>query len=200
MLMNITSILLAGVGGQGIVLASRILAKCAFSAGFMVKESEFHGMAQRGGSVISHVRFGEEVYSPLIPGGKADFMVALEELEGLRYSYFLKPSAQVILNSRQVMPSVIIPENSRYPENIRLKLESRGFRVEAVNALETAEELGNLKVENIILVGALSLYLPFTMEDWQKTIEESVPAKTIEINIKAFKTGREKRKIPDNPE
>jgi len=192
---NITSVLLAGVGGQGIVLASKILAKCAFTAGFMVKESELHGMAQRGGSVISHVRFGEEVYSPLIPGGKADFMVALEELEGLRYTYFLKPSAQVILNSKQVMPSVIIPENSLYPENIGQKLESLGFRVDAVNALETARELGNLKVENIILVGALSRYLPFTMEDWQKTIEESVPAKTIEINIKAFRTGRERKKV-----
>ena len=189
--MNITSILLAGVGGQGIVLASKILAKCAFSAGFMVKESELHGMAQRGGSVISHVRFGEEVYSPLIPGGKADFLVALEELEGLRYTYFLKPSAQVILNSKQVAPSIIIPENSRYPENIKEKLESSGFRVDAVKALEKAKELGNLKVENIILIGALSRYLPFTVEDWQRTIEESVPVKTIEINMKAFITGRE---------
>ena len=188
--MNITSILLAGVGGQGIVLASKILAKCAFTAGFMVKESELHGMAQRGGSVISHVRFGEEVYSPLIPRGKADFMVALEELEGLRYTYFLKSSAQVILNSKQVAPSIITPENSRYPENIKQKMEARGFRVDTVKALEIAKELGNLKVENIILVGALSRYLPFTMADWQKTIEESVPAKTIEINIKAFETGR----------
>lgn len=192
--MNITSVLLAGVGGQGIILASKILAQCAFTAGLMVKESELHGMAQRGGSVISHVRFGEEVYSPLIPSGKADFMVALEELESLRYTYFLKPSAQVILNSKQVMPSVIIPENSRYPENIRQKLESLGFRVDEVNALETARELGNLKVENIILVGALSRYLPFTMEDWQKTIEKSVPAKTIEINLAAFRTGRERGK------
>ena len=189
--MNITSILLAGVGGQGIVLASKILAKCAFTAGYMVKESELHGMAQRGGSVISHVRFGEEVYSPLIPGGKADFLVALEELEGLRYTYFLKSSAQVILNSKQVAPSIIIPENSRYPENIKEKLESLGFRVDAVKALEEAKELGNLKVENIILIGALSRYLPFTVEDWQRTIEESVPVKTIEINMKAFITGRE---------
>jgi len=187
---NITSILLAGVGGQGIVLASKILAKCAFTAGFMVKESELHGMAQRGGSVISHVRFGEEVYSPLIPRGKADFMVALEELEGLRYTYFLKSSAQVILNSKQVAPSIIIPENSSYPENVKEKLESCGFRVDAIKALEIAKELGNLKVENIILVGALSRYLPFTMADWQKTIEESVPVKTIEINMKAFETGR----------
>jgi indolepyruvate ferredoxin oxidoreductase beta subunit len=188
---NITSILLAGVGGQGIVLASKILAKCAFTAGFMVKESELHGMAQRGGSVISHVRFGEEVYSPLIPRGTADFMVALEELEGLRYTYFLKPSAQVILNGKQVVPSIIIPENSRYPEDIKQRLEAQGFRVDAVKAIEIARELGNLKVENIILVGALSRYLPFAMEVWQKAIEESVPAKTIEINMKAFKTGRE---------
>lgn len=118
-------------------------------------------------------------------------MVALEELEGLRYTYFLKPSAQVILNSKQVAPSIIIPENSRYPENIKEKLESSGFRVDAVKALEKAKELGNLKVENIILIGALSRYLPFTVEDWQRTIEESVPVKTIEINMKAFITGRE---------
>jgi indolepyruvate ferredoxin oxidoreductase beta subunit len=188
---NITSILLAGVGGQGIILASKILSKCAFTAGFMVKESQLHGMAQRGGSVISHVRFGEEVYSPLIPEGKADFMVALEELEGLRYTYFLKSSAQVILNSNRVPPSIIIPENSRYPENIKEKLEYHGFQVDAIKAPAIAKELGNLKVENIILLGALSRYLPFTMEPWQKTIEESVPAKTIEINMKAFSTGRE---------
>lgn len=189
--MNITSILLAGVGGQGIVLASKILAKCAFTAGFEVKESELHGMAQRGGSVISHVRFGEEVYSPLIPRGKADFLVALEELEGLRYTYYLKPSARVILNNKQVVPAIITPENSAYPENVRQKLESLGFGVDEIKALEIAKELGNLKVENIIVVGALSRFLPFSMEDWQKTIEESVPAKTIEINLKAFKTGRE---------
>jgi indolepyruvate ferredoxin oxidoreductase beta subunit len=192
--MDVTSILLAGVGGQGIVLASKILAKCAFTAGFMVKESELHGMAQRGGSVISHVRFGENVYSPLIPIGKADFMVALEELEGLRYTYFLKPSAQVILNTKQVVPSIMVPVNSKYPENVKQKLEDQGFRVDAISALDIARELGNLKVENIILVGALSSYLPFTLEHWEKTIEESVPSKTVELNIRAFKTGRELKK------
>ena len=189
--MDVTSILLVGVGGQGIVLASKILAHCAFTAGFMVKESELHGMAQRGGSVISHVRFGKDVYSPLIPTGQADFMVALEELEGLRYTYFLRPSAQIILNAKQVVPSIIIPGDARYPEKVRQRMEDQGFRVNAIKALDIARELGNLKVENIILVGALSSYLPFALADWEKTIEESVPSKTAEINIKAFKTGRE---------
>lgn len=189
--MGITNVLFAGVGGQGIILASKILAKCAFVSGYMVKESELHGMAQRGGSVTSHVRFGEEVYSPLIHRGKADFLVAMEELEGLRYTYYLKPNGRVILNQRRIMPSSINPDSVPYPEDVKPQLEAMGFHVDEVNALEIAKNLGNPKGENIILIGMLSRYLPFPLSSWEMVIKESVPLKTIEINLTAFEKGRE---------
>jgi len=189
--MGITNVLFSGVGGQGIILASRILAKCAFISGYMVKESELHGMAQRGGSVTSHVRFGEEVYSPLIHKGKADFLVALEELEGLRYAYYLKPKGKVILNQKKIMPSFINPAVAPYPEDVKAQLEAMDFHVDYVNALEIATDLGNPKVENIIVMGILSRYLPFTLPAWETVIKESVPVKTIEINLAAFSKGRE---------
>jgi indolepyruvate ferredoxin oxidoreductase, beta subunit len=189
--MKIINVLFSGVGGQGIILASKILAKCAFISGHMVKESELHGMAQRGGSVTSHVRFGEEVYSPLIPRGKADFLIALEELEGLRYAYFLRPNGYVILNQKRIMPSVMNPLHAPYPEDVKIQLETMGFHVDSVNAFEIAANLGNAKMENIILMGMLSQYLPFTISTWEKVIKESVPLKTIEINLVAFQKGRE---------
>jgi indolepyruvate ferredoxin oxidoreductase beta subunit len=188
--MGITNVLFAGVGGQGIILASKILTKCAFVSGYMVKESELHGMAQRGGSVTSHVRFGEEVYSPLIHRGKADFLVALEQLEGLRYSYFLKPDGTVILNQKKVIPSYINPP-ATYPEDAKSELESMGYHVHTVNAFEIANELGNVKLENIIVMGVLSPHLPFTLSVWEQVIQESVPPKTIDINLTAFRKGRD---------
>lgn len=189
--MDITSVLFSGVGGQGIVLASTILAKCAFQQGLMVKESELHGMAQRGGSVISHVRFGDEVYSPLIPRGKADFLVALEELEGLRYFYYLKPGGTVILNRKKVVPPTADPLKNPYPEEVGKRLLAEGFRVNEIDALEIARGLDNPKVENVIVVGALSSYLEFPLEAWENAVRESVPQKTVEINIEAFMKGRE---------
>jgi indolepyruvate ferredoxin oxidoreductase, beta subunit len=189
--MSITNVLFSGVGGQGIILASKILTKCAFVSGYMVKESELHGMAQRGGSVTSHVRFGEEVYSPLIHRGKADFMVALEELEGLRYAYYLKPDGKVILNRKKIVPSSVNPAVAPYPEDVKSQLESMGFHVDSVNALEIATTLGNPKVENIIVMGVLSRYMPFPLAIWETVIKESVPPKTIEINLTAFNKGRD---------
>jgi indolepyruvate ferredoxin oxidoreductase, beta subunit len=189
--MGIINVLFAGIGGQGIILASKILAQCAFVSGYMVKESELHGMAQRGGSVTSHVRFGEEVYSPLIPRGKADFLVALEELEGLRYAYYLKPNGKVILNQKRVIPSSINPSSAPYPEDAKSQLEAMDFHVDSVNAFEIANTLGNPKMENIIVMGILSRYLPFIIAVWETVIKESVPAKTIEINLTAFRMGRE---------
>jgi indolepyruvate ferredoxin oxidoreductase beta subunit len=189
--MEITNVLFAGVGGQGIILASKILAKCAFDSGYMVKESELHGMAQRGGSVTSHVRFGEEVYSPLIHRGKADFLVALEELEGLRYAFYLKPDGKVILNQKRVVPSSINPAVAPYPKDVKSQLEAMGFHVDSVNAFEIANNLGNPKLDNIIVMGILSRYLPFTISTWETVIKKSVPVKTIEINLVAFGKGRE---------
>jgi indolepyruvate ferredoxin oxidoreductase beta subunit len=188
--MGITNVLFSGVGGQGIILASKILTKCAFVSGYMVKESELHGMAQRGGSVTSHVRFGEEVYSPLIHRGKADFLVALEELEGLRYAYYLKPDGMVILNQKRIIPSSINPALAPYPEDVKTRLEAMGFHVDSVNALEIADNLGNPKVENIIVMGILSRYMPFPLSVWETVIKKSVPGKTIEINLAAFEKGR----------
>jgi indolepyruvate ferredoxin oxidoreductase beta subunit len=189
--MGITNVLFSGVGGQGIILATKILTKCAFISGYMVKESELHGMAQRGGSVTSHVRFGEEVYSPLIHKGRADFLVALEELEGLRYAYYLKPDGKVILNQKRIIPSSVNPAVAPYPEDAKARLEAMGFHVDSVNALEIANNLGNPKVENIIVMGVLSRHMPFPLSVWETVIKESVPAKTIEINLAAFGKGRE---------
>jgi indolepyruvate ferredoxin oxidoreductase, beta subunit len=189
--MQTISILFAGVGGQGIILASRIVARCAFSAGYSVKESELHGMSQRGGSVISHVRFGDEVHSPLIPRGKAELLVALEELEGIRYAYFLRPGGTVILNEKKVMPVTVNPDTNPYPAGIKERLAGMGLQVDAVDALDVSKELGNPKVENIIVLGLLSGHLPLPLPSWEKTINESAPPGTLEINLKAFRRGRE---------
>ena len=189
--MDITSVLFAGVGGQGIILASSILAKCAFNNGLMVKQSELHGMAQRGGSVISHVRFGKDVYSPLIPRGKADFLVALEELEGLRYNFYLKPGGVMILNKKRVVPPSADSLKSPYPEDVQKRLEDAGFWVREIDALEIANVLGNAKVENVIIVGALSSYLEFPLDSWENAVREAVPRKTVELNIEAFNKGRQ---------
>ena len=189
--MEIVNVLFSGVGGQGIILASKILAQCAFDSGYMVKESELHGMAQRGGSVTSHVRFGEKVYSPLIPQGTADYLIALEELEGLRYAYFLKQFGYVILNQKKVMPSALNPDIAPYPQDVKSELEAMEFHVDAVHAFDIANELGNTKMENIIVMGMLSRYLSFTISKWEQVIKESVPPKTIDVNLTAFHKGRE---------
>ena len=189
--MAITSVLLSGVGGQGIILASKVVGRCAFAAGCDVKESELHGMAQRGGSVISHVRFGDVVHSPLIPQGQADFYVALEELEGLRYLSFLKPGALVVLNRKQIVPATVHPETNPYPDDVMAKLEAGGFQVVGIDAAEIARRVGNMKVENIILVGALSRFLGFPVETWETVIRELVPEKFVALNLQAFHAGRE---------
>lgn len=189
--MQTISVLFAGVGGQGIVLASKILAKVAFNSGLMVKESELHGMAQRGGSVVSHVRFGDKVHSPLIPLGKADILVSLEELEGLRYISFLKKDGCVIFNKNVSIPSTVRPDTGlKYPEDAEDRLKAMGYRLIPIDAKEIAKSAGNPKAENIAVLGLLSNYLSLSEEVWKKTIAESVPPKTVEVNIKAFEGGR----------
>lgn len=184
-----TNIIFSGVGGQGIILASKIVAQCAFISGFMVKMNELHGMAQRGGSVISHIRFGENVYSPLVPEGKCDFLVALEELEGLRYLSYLAGNATVILNKRQVIPSLTTKEKIEYPKNIKNLIQECGYNTIEIDAPAMAKEIGNQKVENTVLLGLLSKFLPFTADSWKETIKTSVPEKTIDMNILAFIKG-----------
>lgn len=186
---EVTNVLFAGVGGQGVILASAILSHAAFKNGYDVKDSELHGMAQRGGSVISHVRFGVVVYSPLIPKGKADYFVATEELEGLRYVGFVKKGGKVILNKRRTIP-VTVSERTPYPENVKQQMEALNLEVLEIDAPEIAKNLGSSKVENVILVGALSSFLPISLEHWYEAIRELVPKKTIDINIEAFEEGR----------
>lgn len=186
---EVINVLFAGVGGQGVILASAILSQAAFKNGYDVKDSELHGMAQRGGSVISHVRFGVVVYSPLIPKGKADYFVATEELEGLRYVGFVKKGGKVILNKRRTIP-VTVSERTPYPENVKQQMEALNLEVLEIDAPEIAKNLGSSKVENVILVGALSSFLPLSLEHWYEAIRELVPKKTIDINIEAFEEGR----------
>jgi len=178
------NIILAGVGGQGIILAGNIIARTALESGFDVKANELHGMAQRGGSVLSHIRFGKIVHSPLIPEGEADILVSLEELESMRYERFLKPGGIVIMNTRKIVPSSISAET--YPSDIKSGLEKSGFKVEAVDALAAARNAGSVKIENIILLGLLAKHLPFKQETWEKVIRSSVPEKYLEMNLKAF--------------
>jgi indolepyruvate ferredoxin oxidoreductase beta subunit len=191
--MNITNIIFTGVGGQGIILSSRLIAQCAFVSGNDVKVNEVHGMAQRGGSVLSHLRFGDRVYSPLVPKGNADYLVAMEELEGLRYISYLRPGARVILNTRKIMPNSLINDEKSYPADIKHQFLNNGFTVDEISAYDIAKTIGNIKVENIILAGVLSKYLPFPELVWEQTIKQSVPDKTLELNLAAFKKGRESK-------
>jgi indolepyruvate ferredoxin oxidoreductase beta subunit len=181
------NILLSGTGGQGIILASRMIALCALKSDFDVKESEIHGMAQRGGSVIGQIRFGKRVYSPTIPAGSAELMLALEELEALRYLHYLKEKATIILNRKQIPPAGFDP--SQYPQDIPERIKNKGFRVIKIDAEEVAKNLGSSKVENTILLGVLSLFLPFKEAIWKEVIKEAVPGKFLELNLKAFEEG-----------
>jgi len=182
------NLLLAGTGGQGIVLASRIIAQCAFKSGFEVKESEIHGMAQRGGSVIGQLRFGKKVFSPTIPLGEAELMLALEELEALRYLPYLKEEATIILNLKKIPPAGL--DLSQYPQEVTQRIKKRGFKVFEVKAEEVAKALGSSKVENTVLLGVLSLLLPFKKEVWEEVMREALPEKFLELNLKAFEEGR----------
>ena len=189
--METINIIISGVGGQGIILASKILAECVFRDGFDVKENELHGMAQRGGSVLSHIRFGGKIYSPLIRRGKADYLIAMEELEGLRYLYFLKPGGTVILNKRRKKPESVTSGISTYPDQIMEQIEKMGYHVDEINAFDIAKKSGSPKSENIVLLGLLSNYISLKESTWLDVIQKAVPKKTIDANLKAFKAGHD---------
>lgn len=183
-------ILLAGVGGQGIILASNILSESAMNAGYDVKKSEVHGMSQRGGSVSSHVRFGEKVYSPLIEIGKADFILAFEKLEGLRQISYLGKDGQVVVNDQQIEPLPVNVGMDEYPENVVAMLKSHTDKIDVINAVDIASKLKNVRVVNTIMLGALSSYLDIDESIWEETIKRQVPKGTEEVNLKAFFLGR----------
>jgi indolepyruvate ferredoxin oxidoreductase beta subunit len=177
------------VGGQGTILASRVLAQAALETGYDIKVSEIHGMAQRGGSVVTQVRFGEKVFSPLIPDGGADIVLAFEKLEGLRLLPALKPGGAIIINEQEIPPVPVLVGAAEYPANIVDYIRSAVSNVAAVDALGLAEKCGNPKAANIVLVGVMARRLPFGLEVWEKALAKHIPARLLEVNKAAFKAG-----------
>jgi len=185
------NVMIVGVGGQGSLLASKLLGKLLLNEGYDVKVSEVHGMSQRGGSVVTYVRFGEKVYSPIIDKGEADFIVSFEQLEAARYLEYLKADGRVVTNTQKIDPMPVITGAMPYPENLIEKMEAKGFAVDALDCLSLAEQAGSVKAVNIVLMGKLSKYFDIPLEKWQKAIEECVPEKFLELNKKAFALGRQ---------
>jgi indolepyruvate ferredoxin oxidoreductase, beta subunit len=185
-----TNILLCGVGGQGTLLASNLLAECAMEAGFDVKKSEIHGMAQRGGSVVSHVRFGEKINSPIIRKGECDILLSFEELESIRWAEYLKKDGLIITNSQHILPMSVSAGNAVYPKNIQEILSSKSLQTIAVDAIGKAKELGNQKCLNVVLVGLLAKRLTMIDEKiWPEMIKRMLPEKLQKLNLEAFKAG-----------
>ncbi|OFX13760.1 MAG: hypothetical protein A2Z18_05025 [Armatimonadetes bacterium RBG_16_58_9] len=183
------NISLVGVGGQGTLLASEILCRAALLAGKDVKKSEVHGMAQRGGSVVSQVRIGEKVLSPLIALGKTDILVAFEKVEALRFAHFLSPDGVALVNDQEIRPVTVSSGQATWPEDIDGKLASAFPRLELVPALEIASGLGNVRAVNLVMIAALSNHLPFAEDIWRQSIGECVKPQFVELNLKAFEAG-----------
>jgi indolepyruvate ferredoxin oxidoreductase beta subunit len=187
---EVTSILLAGVGGQGILRASDILCLVMIEAGMDTKKSEVHGMAQRGGCVTSHVRYGRKVYSPIAKKGDVDILVSFEKLETLRYLDFLKPQGTIIVNEKELYPPSVNLGDAKYPDDIIETIEKIFRSVKAVNAGDYAVKAGDIRAENMALLGVLSSYLQPDLSLWETVIRKSFPEKTIAANLKAFHMGR----------
>ncbi|HEY1405819.1 MAG TPA: indolepyruvate oxidoreductase subunit beta [Spirochaetota bacterium] len=185
------SVVFAGVGGQGVILASKVLMEVAMNAGFDVRESEVHGMAQRGGSVECNVRFGKKVFSPLIPKGGADFIVAFEMLEAMRKLEYLNDEGTLIINRLQIQPTPVVNGEMQYPADIEPWIIESVKNQLFVDTAEALKSVGNAKALNIMMLGVLSHYLDFTVEDWHNAIKSQVKSKFIDLNISAFEKGRE---------
>ena len=186
----ITSVMIVGVGGQGSLLASKVLGRAAMDKGIDVKVSEVHGMSQRGGSVVTYVRFGDKVYSPIIDKGGADYIISFELLEAARYIDFLKPDGQIVTSSQEIDPMPVITGTAKYPEGLIEKMKESGAKVDAIDALSIAEQAGSAKAANIVLMGRFAKYVTeITREEWLGAIEACVPAKFLELNKKAFEMG-----------
>lgn len=188
--METKNIMIVGVGGQGTLLASKLLGRLLLSRGYDVKVSEVHGMSQRGGSVVTYVRYGDRVYSPIIDIGQADVIVSFELLEAARWTQHLKPGGRIITNTQQVSPMPVITGAAAYPENLTDKIRALGIDLDAVDALSLAEEAGSSKAVNIVLMGRISRWFDFSEEEWFEALRQSVPAKFLDMNIRAFTLGR----------
>lgn len=189
--MNTVNVMIVGVGGQGSLLASKIFGHLLVNRGYDVKVSEVHGMSQRGGSVVTYVRFGEKVYSPIIDQGEADFIVSFEQLEAARWLESLKVGGRVVTNIQVMEPMPVIAGLAKYPEQLVEKMEQLGVLVDAMDCLSLAEEAGSAKAVNLVLMGRLSKYFPeIPEEDWQASIKACVKPSFLEVNQKAFALGR----------
>ncbi|GCD11336.1 indolepyruvate oxidoreductase subunit beta [Clostridium tagluense] len=183
------NVLFVGVGGQGTILASKILTEGLLKSGYDVKMSEVHGMAQRGGSVTTQVRFGEKIYSPLIEKGKVDVIVSFEKSEAARYLPYLKKDGYMVVNDYEIYPIPVLIGKEKYPENVNERLGDVVNNIIVINAAEIAKNLGNIKAQNVVLLGALIKVLKLEDINWEEVISDIVPPKAVEINKKAFSAG-----------
>ena len=183
--------MIVGVGGQGTLLTSRVLGGIIQAAGYDVKLSEVHGMAQRGGSVVTFVRYGDKVYEPIVEEGQADVLIAFEKLEAMRYAHFLKEDGVMIVNDQRMDPMTVVTGMAEYPENILDTLKEE-YRVVSIDAMAEAKKLGNARVFNTIILGVAAKSMDFDKEQWLEVIAATVPPKTVELNQKGFLTGFEK--------
>ncbi len=183
--------MVVGVGGQGTLLTSRIIGKTALKQGFDVKLSEVHGMAQRGGSVVTFVRYDKKVYEPVVEEGNVDVLISFEKLEALRYAHFLKKDGVLIVNDCRIDPMTVVIGAKTYPENIIENL-SKVHKVYTIDGGQIAKELGNSKILNSVVLGLAAKHIGFDKEDWIKVLQETVPPKTVDLNTKAFMLGYDK--------
>lgn len=183
-------IMIVGVGGQGTLLASRILGNVLLSQGFDVKVSEVHGMSQRGGSVVTYVKYGDQVYSPVVNEGEADYILSFERLEAARWLSYLKRDGKMIVNDQRINPMPVITGAMAYPEEILAKMTEKGADILPVDALRLALQAGNSKAVNVVLIGVLSSIMDFPAEVWNAALESTVPARFLELNKTAFELGR----------
>jgi len=185
-----TSVVLAGVGGQGILLGSEVLAKAAMNAGFQVKTNEVHGMAQRGGSVVAQIRYGPEVHSPLVPEGTARVLGSFECIEAIRYAHYLAPDGLAVVSTQKIIPVTVSSGGAKYPADAEDRLKALFPRLVYLDASKTALELGNIRAANVVILGAISRGLDLPEDAWQRAIIDSVPEKFRDLNLRAFAAGR----------
>ena len=187
--MKTTNVMIVGVGGQGSLLASKLLGRLLIDEGYDVKVSEVHGMSQRGGSVVTYVRFGEKVYSPIITEGEADFIISFEKLEAARYAKYLNKDGLIVVNTQQIDPMPVIIGAAEYPVDVLDELTAKGLKVESLDALTLAEQAGSSKAVNIVLMGKVAKQFGISYDKWITAIENTVAPKFIEMNKKAFDLG-----------
>ena len=188
--METKNIMIVGVGGQGTLLASKLLGRLMLSKGYDIKVSEVHGMSQRGGSVVTYVRYGDKVSSPVIDAGEADYIVSFELLEAARWLSYLKPDGQIVTSTQQIDPMPVITGAAQYPEDLVEKMRATGAKVDALDCLALANEAGSAKAVNLVLMGRLSHYFDLPEQAWMDAMEAMVPAKFLELDKKAFELGK----------